>query len=152
MRVHEGSLDGQGLRVAIIASRFNDTIVQRLVEGAASCLTRHGVAEDAIDLYWVPGAWEIPLVARKLAEKGEVDAIVALGLVVRGQTAHFEYVAGESAAVGRVSLDTGVPIAFGVLTTETWEQATDRAGGKMGNKGWDAAQAALETANLLREL
>lgn len=152
MRVHEGSLDGSGLRVAIIASRFNDTIVERLVEGARSCLTRHGVAEDDLDLYWVPGAWEIPLVARKLASGGGVDAIVALGLVVRGQTAHFEYVAGESAAVGRVSLDTGVPIAFGVLTTETWDQAQDRAGGKMGNKGWEAAQAALETANLLKTL
>ena len=152
MRVQEGSLDGSGLRVAIIASRFNDTIVERLVEGARSCLTRHGVAEDDLDLYWVPGAWEIPLVARKLASGGGVDAIVALGLVVRGQTAHFEYVAGESAAVGRVSLDTGVPIAFGVLTTETWDQAQDRAGGKMGNKGWEAAQAALETANLLKAL
>lgn len=152
MRVHEGSLDGQGLRIAIIASRFNDTIVQRLVEGAQSCLTRHGVADDAIDLYWVPGAWEIPLVARKLALGGGVDAIVALGLVVRGQTAHFEYVAGESATVGRVALDTGVPVAFGVLTTETWEQATDRSGGKMGNKGWEAAQAALETANLLKSI
>lgn len=152
MRVHEGSLDGAGLRVAVIASRFNDTIVQRLVDGAVSCLTRHGVAEDAIDLYWVPGAWEIPLVAKKLAASGAVDAIVALGLVVRGQTAHFEYVAGESAAIGRVALDTGVPMAFGVLTTETWEQATDRAGGKMGNKGWEAAQAALETANLLRSI
>ncbi|HUG86063.1 MAG TPA: 6,7-dimethyl-8-ribityllumazine synthase [Euzebya sp.] len=152
MRVHEGSLDGQGLRIAIIASRFNDTVVQRLVDGARSCLTRHGVADDAIDLYWVPGAWEIPLVARKLALGGGVDAIVALGLVVRGQTAHFEYVAGESAAVGRVALDSGVPIAFGVLTTETWEQATDRSGGKMGNKGWEAAQAALETANLLKSI
>lgn len=152
MRVHEGSLDGTNLRIAIIASRFNDTVVQRLVEGAHACLTRHGVDDDAIDLYWVPGAWEIPLVARSLASAGAVDAIVALGLVVRGQTAHFDYVAGESAAVGRVSLETGVPIAFGVLTTETWEQATDRSGGKMGNKGWEAAQAALETANLLKTL
>ncbi len=152
MRVHEGSLDGEGLRVAIIASRFNDTIVQRLVEGAASCLTRHGVSEDDLDLYWVPGAWEIPLVAKQLAKGGAVDAIVALGLVVRGQTAHFEYVAGEAAAIGRVALETGVPMAFGVLTTETWEQATDRAGGKMGNKGWEAAMAAIETVNLLRAL
>ena len=152
MRVHEGSLDGSGLSVAIIASRFNDTVVQRLVDGAVSCLTRHGVPEDAVDVYWVPGAWEIPLVARRLAERGGVDAIVALGLVVRGQTAHFEYVAGESAAVGRVALDTGVPISFGVLTTETWDQAVDRSGGKLGNKGWEAALAAVETANLLREL
>lgn len=152
MRVHEGSLDGEGLRVAIIASRFNDTVVQRLVEGAVSCLTKHGVDEDALDVYWVPGAWEIPLVAKRLASAGVVDAIVAVGLVVRGQTAHFDYVAGESAAVGRVALETGVPISFGVLTTENWEQATDRSGGKLGNKGWEAAMAALETANLLKTL
>ncbi|AXV06500.1 6,7-dimethyl-8-ribityllumazine synthase [Euzebya pacifica] len=152
MRVHEGSLDGSGLRVAVVASRFNDTIVQRLVDGAASCLTKHGVADDDIDLYWVPGAWEIPVVAQRIAKAGTVDAVVALGLVVRGQTAHFEYVAGESAALGRVALETGVPMSFGVLTTENWEQAQDRAGGKMGNKGWEAAQAALETATLLKTL
>lgn len=152
MRVHEGSLDGTGLRVAVVASRFNDTIVQRLVDGAASCLTKHGVADDDIDLYWVPGAWEIPVVAQRIAKAGTVDAVVALGLVVRGQTAHFEYVAGESAALGRVALETGVPMSFGVLTTENWEQAQDRAGGKMGNKGWEAAQAALETATLLKTL
>jgi len=152
MRVHEGSLDGTGLRVAMVASRFNDTIVQRLVDGAASCLIKHGVADDDIDLYWVPGAWEIPVVAQRIAKTGTVDAVVALGLVVRGQTAHFEYVAGESAALGRVALETGVPMSFGVLTTENWEQAQDRAGGKMGNKGWEAAQAALETATLLKTL
>ena len=152
MRVHEGSLDGSGLRVAVVASRFNDTIVQRLVDGAASCLTKHGVADDDIDLYWVPGAWEIPVVSQRIAKAGTVDAVVALGLVVRGQTAHFEYVAGESAALGRVALETGVPMSFGVLTTENWEQAQDRAGGKMGNKGWEAAQAALETATLLKTL
>ncbi len=152
MRVHEGSLDGSGLRVAIIASRFNDTVVQRLVDGAASCLTRHGVADDDVALYWVPGAWEIPLVAKRLADGGGVNAVVALGAVVRGQTAHFDYVAGESAAIGRVALETGVPMAFGVLTTETWEQATDRSGGKLGNKGWEAALAAIETANLLKAL
>ncbi|WP_108665625.1 6,7-dimethyl-8-ribityllumazine synthase [Euzebya rosea] len=152
MRVHEGSLDGSGLRVAVVASRFNDTIVQRLVDGAVSCLTKHGVGDDDIDLYWVPGAWEIPVVAQRIAKAGAVDAVVALGLVVRGQTAHFEYVAGESAALGRVALETGIPMSFGVLTTETWEQAQDRAGGKMGNKGWEAAQAALETATLLKSL
>lgn len=152
MPVHEGSLDGTGLRIAIIASRFNDAIVARLVEGASACLTRHGVAESDIDVYWVPGAWEIPLVAKRLAEGEGVDAVVALGLVVRGQTAHFEYVAGEAAAIGRVALDSGIPMSFGVLTTETWEQATDRAGGKLGNKGWEAALAALETATLLRDL
>lgn len=152
MRVHEGSLDGNGLRVAIVASRFNDTVVQRLVEGAVSCLTRHGVADKAMDVYWVPGAWEIPLVAKQVAERGRVDAVVALGLVVRGQTAHFDYIAAEAAAAGRVALDTGVPVSFGVLTTDDWQQATDRAGGKLGNKGWEAAMAALETANLLKSL
>ena len=151
MRAHEGSLDGTGLKVALVASRFNDTITQRLVDGAASCLTKHGVADDDLDLYWVPGAWEIPLLCKAIAARGHVDAVVALGTVVRGQTSHYEYVAGESAAIGRVALETGVPMAFGVLTTESWEQAVDRAGGKLGNKGWEAAMAALETATLLRD-
>jgi 6,7-dimethyl-8-ribityllumazine synthase len=152
MRVHEGTLDGRDLTVAIVASRFNEAVVQHLVEGARSCLVRHGVAEDSVELYRVPGAWELPLVCRRLAERGGVDAIVAVGVVVRGETGHYEHVAGEAAAVGRVALDTGVPISFGVLTTETWGQAVDRAGGKLGNKGWEAAQAALETAALLKQL
>ncbi len=150
MRVHEGALDGSGLSVALVASRFNDAIVERLVDGAAGALRRHGVADDAISLWWVPGGWELPLVVREVARRTDVDAVVALGCVVRGQTAHFEYVAGEAAAVGRVALEVGKPVAFGVLTTETWEQAQDRAGGKLGNKGGEAALAALETANLLR--
>jgi 6,7-dimethyl-8-ribityllumazine synthase len=152
MRIHEGSLHGTGLRVGIIAGRFNEVVVRSLVDGAADCLRRHGVADDDVELAWVPGAYEIPLVARRWAEAGRFDALVALGAVVRGQTAHFEYVAGQAAQVGRIAEQTGVPIAFGVLTTETFEQAVDRAGGKLGNKGFEAAQAAIETARLLAEL
>lgn len=152
MNTFEGSLDGAGLRVGLVASRFNEAVVERLVRGAADCLRRHGVAEDDLSLYWAPGAWEIPVVAQRLAVSGQVDGIVALGAVVRGQTAHFEYVAGQAAAVGRIAVDTGVPVAFGVLTTETWDQAVDRAGGKLGNKGWEAALAVIETARLLADL
>jgi 6,7-dimethyl-8-ribityllumazine synthase len=152
MRVHEGALDGTRLRVALVASRFNESIVRQLVAGASDCLRRHGVDEDDLELAWVPGSYEIPVVALRLAESGRFDAIVALGCVVRGQTAHFDYVAGQAADVGRIATATGVPITFGVLTTETFEQAVDRAGGKLGNKGWDAALAAIETARLLAEL
>jgi len=152
MRIYEGSLDGVGLRIALVASRFNESVVRQLVAGASDCLRRHGVADDDVELAWVPGAYEIPIVARRLASSGRFDAIVALGCVVRGQTAHFDYVAGQAAEVGRIAASTGIPIAFGVLTTETFEQALDRAGGKLGNKGWDAALAAIETARLMAEL
>ncbi|MGH8896822.1 MAG: 6,7-dimethyl-8-ribityllumazine synthase [Egibacteraceae bacterium] len=152
MKTHEGFLDGTGLRIALVASRFNESVVRQLVAGASDCLRRHGVADDDLELAWVPGAYEIPLVARRLASSGRFDAIVALGCVVRGQTAHFDYIAGQAAEVGRIAASTGVPITFGVLTTETFEQAIDRAGGKLGNKGWDAALAAIETARLLAEL
>jgi 6,7-dimethyl-8-ribityllumazine synthase len=152
VRTHEGSLDGAGLRVAIVAARFNEVVVDRLVSGALDCLRRHGVADDDIELAWVPGSFEIPVVARRLADSGRVDVIVALGAVVRGQTAHFDYVAGQAAGVGRVAEATGVPVAFGVLTTETFEQAVDRAGGKLGNKGWEAALTAVETARLVAGL
>jgi 6,7-dimethyl-8-ribityllumazine synthase len=152
MRVHEGGYDGSGLRFALVASRFNDTVVRRLVDGATDCLRRHGVADDDIDLAWVPGAFELPVVVRRLADSGRVDAIVALGCVVRGETAHFDYVAAQAAEVGRVAADTGVPVTFGVLTTDTFEQAVDRAGGKAGNAGWNAALAAIETARLLTDL
>lgn len=151
MKVHEGNLDGTGLRFAIVAGRFNEAVVSHLVDGAADCLRRHGVADDDIELVWTPGAYEIPLVARRIAESGRFDAVVTVGAVIRGQTAHFEYVAGQAADVGRVASETGVPITFGVLTTETFEQAVDRAGGKLGNKGWDAAQAAIETVRLLAD-
>jgi len=152
MRVHEGTLDGTGLRVGLVAARFNEAVVERLVAGATDCLRRHGVSDDDLDMAWVPGAWELPVVTRRMADTGRFDALVVLGCVVRGQTPHFEYVAGRAATVGRVMDDTGVPVTFGVLTTETFEQAVDRAGGKLGNKGWDAAQAAIETARLLSKL
>ena len=152
MQVSQGSLDGKGLRVAIVAARFNEVVVDKLVDGALDCLRRHGVDEDDLQLVWVPGSFELPLVARRLAESDRVDAIVALGAVVRGQTAHFDYVAAQAAEVGRVALTTGVPITFGTLTTETFEQAVDRAGGKLGNKGWEAALAAIETARLLEQI
>ena len=149
MKVHEGSYDGRGLTIAVVASRFNEVVVRPLVDGAVDCLRRHGVEEDAIELAWVPGAYELPLVARRFAAQERIDAVVALGAVVRGQTAHFEHVASQAAEVGAVALQTGTPIAFGVLTTETFEQAVDRAGGKLGNKGWEAALAAIETVRVL---
>ena len=152
MRIYQGSLDASGLRVAIVASRFNEAVVERLVSGAQDCLRRHGAREDDLELAWVPGSWELPVVVQRLASSGRFDAVVALGAVVRGQTAHFDYVAGAAADVGRIAVATGVPITFGVLTTETFEQAVDRAGGKLGNKGWEAAQAAIETARLLADL
>jgi len=152
VKVHEGSLDGAGLRVALVAARFNEVAVRPLVDGARDCLLRHGVAEDDLELAWVPGSWELPVVVQRLAARGDVDAIVALGVVVRGQTAHFDYVAGQAALTGRISVETGVPVGFGVLTTETWEQAVDRAGGKLGNTGWEAALAAIETARVLRSV
>ena len=152
MQVSQGSLDGKGLRVAIVAARFNEVVVDKLVDGALDCLRRHWGDEDDLQLVWVPGSFELPLVARRLAESDRVDAIVALGAVVRGQTAHFDYVAAQAAEVGRVALTTGVPITFGTLPTETFEQAVDRAGGKLGNKGWEAALAAIETARLLEQI
>jgi 6,7-dimethyl-8-ribityllumazine synthase len=152
MRVHEGSYDGTGLRIAVVAARFNDAVVRRLLDGALDCLRRHGVADDDIALVWVPGAFELPVATRRAADTGGFDAIIALGCVMRGQTAHFDYVAGQAAEVGRVAADTGVPVAFGVLTTETLEQAIDRAGGRTGNRGWDAALTAIETARVLHDL
>lgn len=152
MKVHDGGLDASGLRVALVASRFNAAVVERLVAGAADCLRRHGASDDDLELYWVPGAWELPLVVHRVVSSGTYDAVVALGCVVQGQTPHFGFVAGEAAAVGRIALESGVPVTFGVLTTDTHQQAVDRAGGKLGNKGWEAAEAAIETANLLRSL
>lgn len=153
MQTYEGSLDGKQLRVAVVASRFNETICKRLVEGALHALARHGVADDDISLTWVPGAFEVPSAAQRIAASGEVDAVVAIGAVIRGETAHFDYVAGPAASgVSSASLATGVPIAFGVLTTDTTEQAADRAGGKLGNKGYEAGVTAIEMANLFASL
>jgi len=153
MQRYEGMLVGTGLRIGLVATRWNDLIVGNLVSGAKDALVRHGVAEEDIGLALVPGAFEIPLVTKRLAMSGKYDAIVCLGAVIRGATAHFEYVAGEVAkGIASVMLETGVPVTFGVLTTETLEQAIERAGAKAGNKGAEAALAAIEMANLLRTL
>jgi 6,7-dimethyl-8-ribityllumazine synthase len=146
----EGTIDGRGGRYALVGSRFNAIVTERLVSGARDELRRHGVAADDIDTAWVPGSFELPLAVRRLASTGRYAGIVALGAVVRGATAHFDYVAGEaSAGLSAVARDTGVPVGFGVLTTDTMEQAMDRAGGKLGNKGGEAAITVLEMASLL---
>ena len=153
MNVYEGHLGAEGMRVAVAASRFNELITDRLVAGARDALVRHGIDEGSITLVWAPGAFELPLVARRLVESGDVDAVVCVGAVIRGSTDHYEHVASQCAAgLTRVALDTGVPVVFGVLTTETAEQALDRAGGKLGNKGFEAATTAIEMADLLRQL
>jgi 6,7-dimethyl-8-ribityllumazine synthase len=149
----EGKLDAGGLRFGIIVGRFNSFISERLLEGALDALTRHGAADKGIDVARVPGAFEIPLTAQKMAATGKYDAIICLGAVIRGSTPHFDYVASEvSKGIAHVSLATGVPVAFGVLTTDTIEQAVERAGTKAGNKGFDAAMTAIETANLFKGL
>ena len=151
MTTYEGNLSGSGLRVAIAAARFNEAIVGRLVEGAFDGLRRHGV--ETIDLAWVPGAFELPLVAARLAASGSYDAVITLGTVIRGATGHYDIVAGQCASgVQRAQMDTGVPIVFGVLTTETIEQAVERSGTKAGNKGFEAAATAIEMANLMAAL
>jgi 6,7-dimethyl-8-ribityllumazine synthase len=153
MTTYEGKLSGKGLRFALVVGRFNELISKRLYEGALDNLRRHEVAEKDIDLVWVPGAFEMPLVAQRLAGGGRYDAVICLGAVIRGGTPHFEYVAAEAAkGIAKASLDSGVPVVFGVLTTDTLEQAVERAGSKAGNKGSAAATTALEMANLLRVL
>jgi 6,7-dimethyl-8-ribityllumazine synthase len=150
MHSYEGVFDGQGLRVAIVAARFNEAVTQRLLDGAVDCLRRQGVADEDISIARVPGALEIPLAAQRLAQSGEVDAVVCVGAIIRGATPHFEHVATQAASgVTAAALATGVPVTFGVLTTDDRDQADERAGGKLGNKGFEAAQAALEMANLL---
>jgi 6,7-dimethyl-8-ribityllumazine synthase len=153
MTSYEGKLRGEGLRVAVACGRFNGLITERLLAGARDGLVRHGVDESSITVAWAPGAFELPLVAARLAESGESDAVIALGAVIRGATGHYEHVAGQCAAgLARVALDTGVPVVFGVLTTETVDQAIERAGTKAGNKGYEAAETAIEMADLLRQL
>lgn len=153
MTIFEGKLLAQGLRFGIIVSRFNDFICDRLLGGAMDALKRSGADEGSIDVYKVPGAFEIPLIAKKVAGAGLYDAVICLGAVIRGATPHFDYVANEvSKGIASVSLETGVPISFGVLTTDTLEQAIERAGSKAGNKGWDAAVAAIEMTNLMKQL
>lgn len=151
MSTYEGNLVGTGLKIGIVASRFNELLSTRLVGGAQDALVRHDVAAEAVDVAWVPGGFEIPLVAKKMAESGRYDAVIALGVIIRGGTPHFEYVASEaSKGIAKASLDSGIPIAFGIITADTIEQAVERAGTKAGNKGWDAALAAIEMANLVK--
>ena len=153
MKRIEGELQAEGLKFAIIVSRFNEFITGKLLEGAIDALIRHGAAEKNIDIIKVPGSFELPLVAKKAAQKKSYDAVICLGTIIRGATPHFDYVAAEaSKGIATASMDTGVPIAFGVLTTDTIEQAIERAGTKSGNKGWDAAMVAIEMAQLLKKL
>ena len=152
-QVLEGKISAEGFRFGIIVSRFNDFITSKLVEGAMDALMRHGAKEDQISLAKVPGAFEIPLTAKKLAGSGKYDAVICLGAVIRGSTPHFEYVAAEvSKGIATVALETSIPVTFGVLTTDNLEQAIERAGSKAGNKGWDAAMAAMELVNLYKDL
>ena len=153
MKILEGNLVAQNIKVALVASRFNEFIVSKLISGAVDGLKRHNVSDDDITLAWVPGAFEIPLIASKLAKSGKYDAVICLGAVIRGETPHYDYVCNEvSKGVAHVSLETGIPVLFGVLTTDTIEQAIERAGTKAGNKGYDCALSAIEMVNLSREI
>lgn len=153
MRVLEGKLVDNGTRVGIVAARFNEFIVSKLIGGAHDGLVRHGVSEENIDLAWVPGAFEIPLIASKMAKSGKYDAVICLGAVIRGATSHYDYVCAEvSKGIASVSLNSDIPVMFGVLTTDTIEQAIERAGTKAGNKGFECAEGAIEMVNLSREL
>ncbi|MFV3011684.1 6,7-dimethyl-8-ribityllumazine synthase [Clostridium botulinum] len=153
MKIYEGRLTAEGLKVGIIVSRFNEFITSKLLAGSIDCLKRHGAKEDNIEVCWVPGAFEIPIIAKKMASKGKYDAVICLGAVIRGATPHFDYVSSEvSKGVAHVSLDKEVPVIFGVLTTDTIEQAIERAGTKAGNKGYDAAMSAIEMSNLMKVL
>lgn len=152
-KIYEGNLVGTGLKVGIVVGRFNEFITGKLLNGAEDAFRRHGVAEEDVEVAWVPGAFEIPLVAKKMVETGKYDAVVTLGTVIRGSTPHFDYVSNEvSKGVASVSMDAGIPVIFGVLTTDTIEQAIERAGTKAGNKGAEAAISAIEMANLLKDI
>lgn len=147
----EGSLSGNNKKIGVVVGRFNEFISGKLLTGALDCLKRHETSLDDVDIAWVPGAFEVPLIAQKMAETKKYDAVICLGAVIRGSTPHFDYVAGEAAkGISQVTLKTGVPVIFGIVTTDTLEQAIERAGTKAGNKGWDAAMTALEMANLVR--
>ncbi len=153
LRVFEGEFRGEGLRFGVVVGRFNSFISEKLLSGALDALTRHGVKMDDVTVAWVPGSFEIPLVAKKMAKSGKFDAVICLGVIIRGATPHFDYVAAEaSKGIAQAMLETEVPIAFGVLTTDSIEQAIERAGTKAGNKGFDAALSALEMVNLLKKL
>lgn len=153
MNTFEGKLVSDGIKIGIVAARFNEFIVSKLIAGARDALLRHDVKEEDIDLAWVPGAFEIPLIAKKMAESGKYDAVICLGAVIRGATSHYDYVCNEvSKGITSVSLSSGVPVLFGVVTTENIEQAIERAGTKAGNKGYDSAMAAIEMVNLVRQV
>ena len=153
MKVLEGKLVAEGIKIGIVAARFNEFIVSKLLGGAKDCLTRHGVEDDNITVAWVPGAFEIQLIADKMAKTNKYDAIICLGTVIRGQTSHYDYVCNEvSKGIATVGLQTGVPVLFGVVTTENIEQAIERAGTKAGNKGYDAALSAIEMVNLIKNI
>lgn len=151
--VIEGNLNASGHKYAIIVSRFNSFITERLLEGAMDCIARHGGDSGKVDIIRVPGAFEIPILAQKVASSKKYDALICVGAVIKGQTSHFDFVASESSkGVAHVALSTGVPVIFGILTTSSMEEALDRAGAKNGNKGWDAALAAIETVNLIKQI
>lgn len=153
MAKHEGNLDGNGLKIAVVVSRFNSFVTDRLLAGAIDGLVRHGVAEKDVDIFYCPGAFEIPAVARRVVESRKHNALICLGAVIRGETPHFDYVANESAkGVGQLGLSSDIPVVYSILTTDTVDQAVDRAGGKSGNKGFDAAISAIEMTNLLKQL
>jgi 6,7-dimethyl-8-ribityllumazine synthase len=152
-KLYEGSLVGKGLKFGIVVSRFNEYITNKLLSGAQDALKRHDVAEEDVDIAWVPGAFEIPIVARKMAQSNKYNAVICLGAVVRGSTPHFEYVASEvSKGIAKVGLETGLPVTYGVVTADTLEQAIERAGTKAGNRGFDAAVDAIEMANLMKNI
>jgi 6,7-dimethyl-8-ribityllumazine synthase len=151
--IFEGNLVATGLKVGIVVGRFNEFITNKLLSGAQDALKRHGVNEEDVDIAWVPGAFEIPLIAQKMAESRKYDAVITLGTVIRGATPHFDYVCNEAAkGIAATSLKSGIPVSFGILTTDSIEQAIERAGTKAGNKGWDAATSAIEMANLCRSM
>lgn len=153
MNTFEGKLVSHDMKIGIVAARFNEFIVSKLIAGATDALTRHEVKEEDIDLAWVPGAFEIPLIAKKLADSGKYDAVICLGAVIRGATSHYDYVCNEvSKGIAQISLNNGIPVLFGVVTTENIEQAIERAGTKAGNKGYDSAMAAIEMVNLIKHI
>ena len=153
MNIIQGNVIGSGMKVAIVASRFNEFITSKLLSGAEDGLVRHGVAGEDIDAYWVPGAFELPLLGQKLARSGKYDAVICVGAVIRGSTSHYDLVCSETAkGIAQASMQTGVPVLFGVITTENIEQAIERAGSKAGNKGYDSAMAAIEMVNLVRAI
>lgn len=153
VRKYEGNLNAKGLKFGILVSRFNDLITERLLEGSLDCLRRHGANDDDISIYYVPGSFEMPLLAKKVASSGKINAVIALSCIIRGETPHFDYIASEvTKGLAKASMDSSIPVAFGIITADTLEQAVNRAGAKTGNKGFQAALSAIEMANLVKEV